>query len=244
MPSQPNIYLLSSPAHTPTSTPTPLSELNFAPVDHTSIQPPFDLVYQIIHNPSAFGGEAYLSISSVPDWVLSCIDRLRSRDDLFSFTPSQSAIIKACVCNGVEDFRNHPTIMEFKSLLHRARQIPNEHPLIIEEVTLAVKQLRVSPNASLAVGKSAKETYRISMDTKSAIDELKATIGIEQYKISIYSIIFTLASQPYITNKYRRLLKETIDGLIDRIYIKNKIGKKTLDGLDEETLAEIEKGIT
>ncbi len=218
------------------------STLDFAPV--TSISPPFDLIFHMRHNPNAFSGDAFLSLYSIPDWIFDCVDRLRSIEDLFDPIPRQSTIIKACVCNGVEEFRNHPTVLEFRSLLHKAKQIPNEHPLVIAEVNGIISQLRVSPNASLAVSTSdEKLSYRVSPDTKSAINDLKELINIQQYKISIYSIMFTLVNQPYITARYRTLLRQSIDGLIHRLYIKNKIGREILKTLNKDMLKEIEKGI-
>ncbi len=212
---------------------------NFSPLGMLDIAPSFDLHYHMIHNRHSFSGKNPLSIYHVPTVLLSVIDRFRCDPLLFEKPPKQNSVFMACICNGVREMNEHPTIIEFLNILHLSNQIPTENAWIIEEVRCWFNTFKLTLSVPITAG-AEKKSCRINDDTFTSIKQLRDDLGIHDYLIAVYAAMFTLVNQIHIIENHRVILQQTIDGFIKRLHVKTLLGKVLLAQLDQATLKAIE----
>lgn len=194
-----------------------------AVVDHRRLTSTFDLHAELTRNRADYGGDAWVTISSLSPVVATCIERVRAD---IKPKPGTHPTISACLTHGLEYLERSQAVQD---LISAKRDLDTATNVDIDDLEEVLQWYRSHPITIDSNFTQRRMTIQVPDHLRSTLSELSTDVGIKQAVIANIAAMLTLVSQPSILTSHRRSMQATIDAFDRRIARRSVMLKALLE---------------
>lgn len=224
----------SSKSSSKSKTKSKLSNTNGSPLSVSlgTFSPPFDVVNELSVNRDDYVGNDPFTISYVPSFLRTCIDRVRARVVSVS-KPGLAITCACCITYGIRLISHHPDIKELLRLKEQLDLIDSSNINMddLEELAAWFRSFPITvPSHSAYTAR--KHNIYLPEHLKLELFDLGSELGTGGTSLATLAIMVTMADQTrVILAEHAELLNYSIDAFLRRVQIRVKVGTALLESL-------------
>lgn len=204
------------------------------------MRPPFDLVAELSLNRDRYHGSEWVSIHTLPGYILTCLERVITATALHDPAiprPGLSPVIAACCYSAADTIRDNPDVLATFALKTRLHSLGEVDPEESEELANFLRSFQLSmPNTSTSGGR--RQNVQLPNYIKSTVNDLADSLGVSMSALMVACIAVTLADQPAVLSERRDELAAAVGKFYRRVRMRRRIAEKWLDEMTRGAAAE------
>lgn len=192
----------------------------------STLTPSFDILSELATNRDAYKGETQLSIYSFPEYLRTCLDRVRSRvDDKDRI--GLPITLSCCIHCGFQTLSSHEDIRSLIKLKRDFDQLDNVDAWTLQEVASIFSSFPLSlPDNTLS--QTRKQNLTLHDNMKDAVYSLCGDLGASFSIIGTLCVMIALSDQPAVLPETQQQMEVAIEGFFKRVTIRKIVLERLL----------------
>ncbi len=188
-----------------------------------------DVIGELEHDQLPYRGKDNFAIQSLPGYVHTSLDRVRSRV-ISTHKPGLNPTICCCLYHGLTTLQGNEDIQSLLNLKYTLDNTDNVDASDVEEISGWFRHFSIGiPDTALSG--SRRRNITIPDHTKANLMELSSELGMSAAALSILAMMIVLEHQEPVLRDHQRMMSGVLDTWQKRIFRRRMVAEVLLKTL-------------